>query len=441
VTITARYRYVNCHLRYRIYISTTGNSTTSYNRSGSLSITLHTSHQSTITAMASTSTDSLAFHVQQLGLPPCLLEDAMKMVQDLSTKAGEYLHNLPHVTKPPSEDEVRAVIKTFPESLSHINSKGRLPIHSAVWDIKSLPFVPLLVEEGVKLKVCGEGKRGGLLVVDPSPANTNRNNVLQLLVNLQDTIGETSSDSVNLDVLKRLRESNLLCKEDIRQYHLLRFSCCPTSNARFEYLVDWDPEALKDHNNRGYPLLHTAAGYTVIDHFVMALKAGMKHFPEELGCLFHKHSDGESACELAIDEHGKDETLKIIQDHILETNNHPILHHVIQNAAQYMNDFVTRYPSAISLRDEKHRTLHHVALSSGASLRSEPVLLSSMTDKKLEEKDPVTDLYPFAIAASAETPDLRTVYYLLRRNPAVIDRSRRWKNRAPTKAGKKRMRR
>ena len=40
---------------------------------------------------------------------------------------------------------------------------------------------------------------------------------------------------------------------------------------------------------------------------------------------------------------------------------------VVQSAPQYMNDIVTRYPSPISLRDEKHHTPHHVALSSGTS--------------------------------------------------------------------------
>jgi len=387
--------------------------------------------------MASTSMDSLAFHIQQLGLPPCLLKDAMKMVQDLSIKAGKHLHKL-HVNNP-SEDEVRAVINAFPASLSHINSKGQLPIHSAMRHSKSLPFVLLLVEEGVKLKVGGEGKRGGLLVVDPDPANVQGHNVLQLLVNI--TSVTTSHDSKCLDVLKRLRESNLLCEADIQQYALLNWSCHPVSNTRFEYIVDWYPEALKNCTNKGYPFILSAAGCTGIERFVMALKAGMKHFPEELGFLFHKHSDGKSACERAFDKHGKDETLKIIQDHIPETASHPILHHVIQNAPKYMNDFVTVYPSAISLRDEKYRTLHRVALSSGSSLRSDPVLLSTMSNEKLEEKDPVADSYPFAIAASAETPDLWTVYYLLRRNPAVIDRSRRLKNRAPTKAGSKRKRR
>jgi len=168
-------------------------------------------------------------------------------------------------------------------------------------------------------------------------------------------------------VLKRLRESNLLCKEDIQQYNLSFCSCHPTCNARFEYLVDLDPEALKDCKSTGYRLLHTAVGYAVIDPFVMALKAGMQHFPEELAFLFHKNADGKTSRELAFEKIGQDQTLKVIQDHILEAASHPILHRVIQNAPQYMNDFVTRYPSAVFLRDEKHRTLHHVALSSGTA--------------------------------------------------------------------------
>ena len=368
--------------------------------------------------------ESLECHIQQLGLPPCLLEDAMKMVQALSTKAGKFLHKLN--TNKNSQDEVRAVIKAFPASLSHINNKGQLPIHTALWGISSTPFVPLLAEKGVKLKVGGEGKRGGLLAEDPG-ADYDNNNVLQILVSAE---ADRAYDSVRLDVLKKLRKSNLLCEEDIQQYDLLDLSCYPKSTKRFEYLVDWDPKALK--------YFYIRYKYRGFEGFVMALKAGMKHFPEELGFLFHKNGVGKTACELAINRYGKHKTLNVIQELILETASHPILHHVIQNAPQYMHDFVTRYPYATFLRDEKHRTLYHVALSSGASLRSEPLLLSTMSDEKVEEKDPVTDLYPFTIAASAETPDLWTVYYLLRRNPAVIDRSKRLKNRAPTKTDKKR---
>ena len=90
-----------------------------------------------------------------------------------------------------------------------------------------------------------------------------------------------------------------------------------------------------------------------------------------------------------------------------------------------MNDFARRYPSAIFLRDENGRSFHHVALRSGRTLQNDPMIILQMTDDKLEEKDPVTDLYPFMNAASAEVPDVETIYYLLRRNPSVVDRSRR----------------
>jgi len=167
----------------------------------------------------------------------------------------------------------------------------------------------------------------------------------------------------------------------------------------------------------------------------------MKHFPEELGFLFQKEVNGKTACEVAFDTHGKDNILRLIQKCIPASANYPILHHVVKNVPEYMNDFTVRYPCAAFLRDSNHRTIHHLALSGGMDFESNSMFLVQMTDEKVEEKDPVTDLYSFAIAASAETPDLWTVYYRLRRNPAVIDRSRRLKNRAPTKTGKKRKRR
>jgi len=52
--------------------------------------------------------------------------------------------------------KVKTVIKTFPSSLSHVGNDGRLPIHLAAFFIQSVPFVPLLVEEGVKFEVGGE---------------------------------------------------------------------------------------------------------------------------------------------------------------------------------------------------------------------------------------------------------------------------------------------
>jgi len=140
---------------------------------------------------------------------------AEKMFEDMSTAAGEYLHDLD--VREHSEDEVKAVVKKFPSALSHRNEKGRLPIHSAIWNIKSLTFVPLLAEVGDTLNVGGKGMRGGLLVVD----RVNEfKNALQLFGNMSNE-NDTTVDSRCLDVLIKFRVSNLFWKEDIRRSILL----------------------------------------------------------------------------------------------------------------------------------------------------------------------------------------------------------------------------
>jgi len=366
---------------------------------------------------------------------------AEKMFEDMSTAAGEYLHHLD--SKEDSEDEVKAAVKSFPSALSHLNDEERLPIYSAVMYSESAAFVPLLAEVGDSLNVGGEGMRGGLLDVDPD--DEDNDSVLQLLVNMADE-NDTTFDSRYLDVLIKLRESNLLRREDIRRYNLFAYSCFPSKQARFEYLVGWDPQVLKDdedHYSLVRDVLHDESNFN-IDCFAMALKAGMKHFPDDLGFLFEKEDDddGKTICQLAFEKIGKDEALRVIRECIPVSADYPILHHVIKNAPEYMNDFARRYPSAILLRDENGRSFHHVALSSGKNLQNDHMFFLNLRDVEIGEKDPVTDLYPFMNAASAKVPDVETTYYLLRRNPSVVDRSRRIVKceSAKKKAGKKRKR-
>ena len=49
-------------------------------------------------------------------------------------------------------------------------------------------------------------------------------------------------------------------------------------------------------------------------------------------------------------------------------------------------------------------------------------------DEEIEERDPVTDLYPFAIAPSATKTDLFTIYYLLKRNQKMTSSSKMHKS-------------
>jgi len=127
------------------------------------------------------------------------------------------------------------------------------------------------------------------------------------------------SDLLRLDTLKKHQKCKLIRKEDVRQYQLLFWSCRQVANQRFDYLVDWDPEALKNSLLAGKPLIHAALDRDDenMETFAMLLKAGMKYLPEHLGLLFRKNSLGTTACEFAFEQQGKDETFKVIQERII----------------------------------------------------------------------------------------------------------------------------
>jgi len=85
-------------------------------------------------------------------------------------------------------------------------------------------------------------------------------------------------------------------ENDIREYDILY----PSAKERwFEYLADWDPGALKEYRYDGNLFLHANIIYHELEGFAMALKAGMKYYPEELGFLFQKDRDGYTAYKLA----------------------------------------------------------------------------------------------------------------------------------------------
>jgi len=295
---------------------------------------------------------------------------ALVMIQNLATDAGNFLHQALDADQH-TEDEVKTLINVLPSALSQlrdyeieddgnvepIDREEWLPIQGAAWQLdgrNSMAFIALLAEEGEKFGVGGEGQRGGLLLKD----YPNGGNVLQNLAKAFSIDNATS-----LDALKRLRQNDLLTKEDIRQYNLLWWSCKPKAKETFEYLVDWDPEALKEYKFEGNRFLHAfIGGLWPIDSFAMVFKFGMKYYPEELGFLFRKNSDGDTACKLVFDEYGKEKAWGVIEKCFDET------------------------------RDVN----------------------------KMIKMNPMTNLYPFILAAGDKTGDVNTLYYLLRRNPEVL---------------------
>jgi hypothetical protein len=342
-----------------------------------------------------------------------IVNDAMKQVTD---HTGEYLHNLRE--HQPDEDTLQQIIDNVPSSLSHEDEDGCLPILSAVRSNQSLQYVPLLAKEGVKHNVDGDNARGGLLGFG---------NVLQELADQDDHIDD---DPLYLDVIKKLRESKLLLREDIEKHQLLYYACRPKTLMRFEYFSGWCPAGLKTHQATGHPLIHGIIGIfhysSRIEDFSIFLKSALKYHPNDLGLLFQMDREGQTACERAFKKYGNDKTMSAIGELIpFDDPKLPILHHVAEHVPQYMKDFACRYLSAPYLRDSQGRTLPQAALASGnKTFIDDPMFFLEMSDEQVREIDPGSDLYPFMVAASGQTCDLSAVYALMKRNPSLARRNK-----------------
>ena len=186
-------------------------------------------------------------------------------------------------------------------------------------------------------------------------------------------------------------------------------------------------EGLKTHAHGTLPTIHAIFEEGDIEVLSVFLKASLKHYPNDLGLLFQKDDEGQTACERAFEheysekEFGKEKTLEAIGKLIpFDGPKLSILHHVAKHAPQYMEDFACRYPSATYFRDCEGRTLQQAILASGhKTFNNNAMFFLQMSDEQVREIDPGNDLYPFMVAASGQTSDLSAVYNLLRRNPSL----------------------
>ena len=336
-----------------------------------------------------------------------ILEAIEEANERIEKAFGESIHNL-HAHKP-SVEAVEKVVKKFPSTLSHVHEDdGRIPIQYAAFS-DAFEYVPVLAKEGMKHKVGGEDARGGLLTIDPY--EDRGWNTLRLFV--KSGAGEEDVERVN--ILKELRKSGMLVKKDIREQEFLSYSCWEDNRARFEYFASWDPDALID-------MVHQ------IDFRQLSLffKASFKYHPFTGGLLFEKDDDGIIAFDTMCAGNGTKETMNILYEILTPNSDYPILHYVLVNAPQHRELFMEYFPWAYHLKDQNNRTLHQAVLAAGPDVMNlNKQLFASLSDNRIREKDPVTTLYPFAAMAVGEHADLKNTFYLLRRNPSVLDRHAR----------------
>ena len=138
---------------------------------------------------------------------------------------------------------------------------------------------------------------------------------------------------------------------------------------------------------------------------------------------FQKDKSGKTTYERAIEKRGKEHTFKVIKQCISADTTLPILHHVIKDASEHMNDFSIRYPSATYLCDEDGRSFVQAELANGTKIfASDGLFFMRMKDDEIAELDPVTKQYPFLTCASRETSDLSTIFVLLSKNPSLLEK-------------------
>ena len=339
-----------------------------------------------------------------------------------SDATGGALHRL-HISKP-SIETVKELVQGNPDALPFKNEEDQLPIQSAVWNQHAVKYIPILAKEGIKHEVGGRGMRGGLLLVDPGDEDDL--NTLQSLANMGISSDPIPYDTACLDAMKELRKENILLKKDIKDHSLLFWSCHLRSKMRFEYLAEWDPDCLMTGTFRDLPLSHAIIEHSLdLTCFTLFLTTSLKHHPKHLGLLFQKDSSRKTAYERAIEKHGIDETFNVVQQCIPSNTSLPILHHVIRDAPQHINDFCIRYPSAWHLRDENGRSINQAQLAEGTkTVANDGLFFMKLTDDEIAEVDPVTKQYPFLVVATGAASDLSTIFYLLSKNPSLLERYR-----------------
>ncbi|GFH44071.1 hypothetical protein CTEN210_00545 [Chaetoceros tenuissimus] len=341
-----------------------------------------------------------------------ILEALNECNQKIEKAFGKSMHML--WDHKPSVEAVEKVAKKFPSTLSCIDKNGRIPIqHAAVG--YGFEYVPILAKEGIKHNVGGDNARGGLLTADPY-----KNwgwNTLQILSN----VGDDDNDAKRLHMLKELRKSGLLLKKDIQEQNLLMYSCWEESKRRFQYFADWDQNALLETRIHNKPLIHYLASQSE-KRIIVILKAGFKYHANIGGLLFIKDDQGTTALDCLYNEKGVEKTMSLLHDILSPKCDYPILHHVFVQAPQHKDIFMKKFPWAFHLKDHNGRTVHQAVLAAGPNIMNKnDMILATLTDNQIQTKDPITTLYPFAAMAVGEHADLENTFYLLRRQPSVMD--------------------
>ncbi len=272
--------------------------------------------------------------------------------------------------------------------------------------VNTAEFVPLLTRIGLDNRVGGEGGGGGLLVrMNPNVAAS---------LPLVDILEQDDVETV-----KVLVDKKLLLQKDVRNEGLLIWATLYQSIECVKFLADLDPSSLLRAPRGVIPLKMCSISLYCNIHVVKYLiKKTMQHYPthETIGGLF-SFGAGKCALDALIQRFRKNEMWDTIEECLSPYKDLPILHKVIKYMPKQTMNTIRAFPQSVFLRDNQNRLPIHIALETGMPWSDGLVSVLNANMSHLRDQDPVTAFYPFALAASEPSCDLKTVCYLLKLHP------------------------
>jgi hypothetical protein len=190
-------------------------------------------------------------------------------------------------------------------------------------NLNAVSFIPVVARLAVEFGLFEEEERGGLLCL----YNSLDTNVLQHLMRNEPTTVTSDQqhnelvDDKYLLVMKQLKQMEYFKKEDIKKHGLLKALCQSRqeffAEKRFRFLVEWDPTALL-HTHAGYLPLHLVAMYSM-QGFRLLLEYGIRYYPRKKGIflLFQNYSINGTPFQIACIRYGCEEVRKVVEETLI----------------------------------------------------------------------------------------------------------------------------
>ena len=359
----------------------------------------------------------------------------------------EAIHQFQQVLWTPSLPKAITILDNYPQVLSHQNKVGSLPLHAAIKCTQSpyrTQMVQLIIERGIEQNVGGVNGRGGLLIRQSKDKRTglcllvvgdDKTDILRYLTQRKVTMTISRTVESSSPSQQQQYQQPLLSPQDIIDYQLLHRAAgdpflFQDRITTIQFLINLCPQALASRNDDGdLPIHHICRQHGYCFQIVKVLfTEGMKY-----GVYLEKDGKGKDLLNCCIDDH----VLRILD--CVEDGTVPILQNVIGVVSRDKLQSMIRcngtrkelFQAWCHVTDKKGRLPLHYATEIGMKYDHELKDIFEANVYATDEVDPVTNLYPFCLAACSDgkvegrySPDsgggyldLTSIYLLARSNP------------------------